>query len=96
MFQLMGVFAEFERAIIRERVMAGLARAKAEGKQLGRPTVGENVEDEIRALRQKGLGIRKIAKIVGVGTSTVQRVVSSIQSSTDRQARDTAELLKEN
>src|SRR5712671_2266100 len=69
MFQMMGVFAEFERAIIRERVMAGLARAKAEGKQLGRPTVGANVEDEIRALRRTGLGIQKIAKIAGVGTS---------------------------
>jgi DNA invertase Pin-like site-specific DNA recombinase len=37
MFQMMGVFAEFERAIIQERVRAGLARAKSEGKQLGRP-----------------------------------------------------------
>lgn len=80
MFQMMGVFAEFERAIIRERVMAGLARAKAEGKQLGRPTVGENVENEIRALRRMGLGIQKIAKIAEVGTSTVQRVVRAMQS----------------
>jgi DNA invertase Pin-like site-specific DNA recombinase len=79
MFQVMGVFAEFERAIIRERVMAGLARAKAEGKQLGLPTVGANVENEIRALRRTGLGIQKIAKIAGVGTSTVQRVVKAIR-----------------
>jgi DNA invertase Pin-like site-specific DNA recombinase len=78
MFQLMGVFAEFERAIICERVMAGLARAKAEGKQLGRPTIGANVENEIRARRRTGLGIRKIAKIAGVGTSAVQRVVRAI------------------
>jgi DNA invertase Pin-like site-specific DNA recombinase len=75
MFQMMGVFAEFERAIIRERVMAGLARAKAEGKQLGRPTVGTDVEDEIRALRRTGLGIQKIAKTLGIGVSTVQRVI---------------------
>jgi DNA invertase Pin-like site-specific DNA recombinase len=40
MFQMMGVFAEFERAMIQERVRAGLARAKAEGKQLGRPKGG--------------------------------------------------------
>jgi DNA invertase Pin-like site-specific DNA recombinase len=65
MFQMMGVFAEFERAMIRERVIAGLARAKAEGKQLGRPTVGENVENQTRALRRTGLGIQKIAKIAG-------------------------------
>ncbi|MEE9609998.1 MAG: recombinase family protein, partial [Desulfatiglandales bacterium] len=37
LFQMMGVFAEFERAMIRERVKAGLARARAEGKRLGRP-----------------------------------------------------------
>jgi DNA invertase Pin-like site-specific DNA recombinase len=37
MFQMLGVFAEFERSIIQERVRAGLWRAKAEGKQLGRP-----------------------------------------------------------
>ena len=39
MFQMLGVFAEFERAMIKERVRAGLARAKAAGKKLGRPTI---------------------------------------------------------
>jgi len=54
MFQMMGVFVEFERAMIQERVRAGLARAKAEGKQLGRPKVDETTENAIRnALRQK-------------------------------------------
>src|SRR5712672_2008821 len=43
MFQMMGVFAEFERSMIRERVNAGLKRAKAQGKQLGRPRVGAEV-----------------------------------------------------
>jgi DNA invertase Pin-like site-specific DNA recombinase len=75
MFQMMGVFAEFERAIIRERVMVGLARAKAEGKVLGRPTVGDAVEGDIRKLKKAGLGIRKIASQLGIGVSTVQRVV---------------------
>ena len=37
MFQMMGVFAEFERSMIQERVRAGIARARSEGKQLGRP-----------------------------------------------------------
>jgi DNA invertase Pin-like site-specific DNA recombinase len=77
MFQMMGVFAEFERAIIRERVMAELARAKAEGEHLDRPTVGVDVENEIRALRRAGFGIQKIAKTAGVGTSTVQRVINA-------------------
>ena len=44
MFQMMGVFAEFERAIIQERVRAGLARAKSEGKRLGRPPIVPELE----------------------------------------------------
>jgi DNA invertase Pin-like site-specific DNA recombinase len=52
MFQMMGVFAEFERAMIQERVRAGLARAKAEGKRLGRPKVDETTAAAIhKALR---------------------------------------------
>lgn len=75
MFQMCGVFAEFERSIIRERINAGLERAKANGKKLGRPTVGTEVEETIRkALRKGDKGIRKIAREVGVGVSVVQRV----------------------
>jgi len=61
MFQMMGVFAEFERAMIQERVRAGLARARSEGKRLGRPTPGRP-------------GIRVIAERLGVNPSTVQRI----------------------
>lgn len=75
LFQMMGVFAEFERSMIRERVAAGLARARAQGKTLGRPTVGTGVEAAIRAARGDGKGIRKIARELGVGVSTVQRVL---------------------
>lgn len=74
MFQMLGVFSEFERAIIRERIKAGLARARAEGKAFGRPRVSEKVEAAIRAARRKGMGIRRIARELGVGVSTVQRV----------------------
>src|SRR5262249_30901612 len=48
MFQIMGVFAEFERTIIQERVRAGLARAKSEGKRLGRPRIAPALEERIR------------------------------------------------
>ena len=44
MFQMMGVFAEFERSIMQERVRAGLARARSEGKQLGRPRIAPELE----------------------------------------------------
>ncbi len=75
MFQMMGVFAEFERAIIRERVNAGLARAKAQGKILGRPKIDAAVEKVIaNALKVGDAGIQKIAKRHGVGVGTVQRI----------------------
>src|ERR1700723_1585421 len=75
MFQMLGVFAEFERGIIRERVNAGLARARENGTKLGRRRVKPSVEATIRELRAKGDGILKIARTLGVGTSVVQRVV---------------------
>src|SRR5471030_210279 len=73
MFQMLGVFAEFERGIIRERVNAGLARARANGTKLGRRRVQLSVEARIVELRAKGDGILKIARTLGVGTSVVQR-----------------------
>ena len=75
MFQMLGVFAEFERGIIRERVNAGLARARQNGTKLGRRRIKPSVEVTIRELRAKGDGILKIARTLGVGTSVVQRVV---------------------
>jgi DNA invertase Pin-like site-specific DNA recombinase len=77
MFQMLGVFAEFERGIIRERVNAGLARAKAKGVTLGRRKVKTSVEARICELRAEGMGMLKIGRTVGVGTSVVQRVLQS-------------------
>jgi DNA invertase Pin-like site-specific DNA recombinase len=77
MFQMMGVFAEFERAIIQERVKAGLARARAQGKVLGRPRLGPEVEAAVRALRKQGMGMQRIARTLGVGVSVVQRVLGA-------------------
>ena len=75
MFQMCGVFAEFERAMIRERVRTGLERARAQGKILGRPRTPEIVEERIRAARRQGKGIKKSASELGIGVGTVQRVV---------------------
>jgi DNA invertase Pin-like site-specific DNA recombinase len=75
MFQMMGVFAEFERAIIQERVRAGLRRAKDEGKTLGR--LDPKLEARIRtALNEPGRtkGVRKVAEEFGVSPSTVQAI----------------------
>lgn len=79
MFQMMGVFAEFERAMIRDRVNSGLARAKAQGKALGRPKIDTATEAAIaEALKAGGVGIRKLAERHGVGTGTVQRIARAI------------------
>jgi DNA invertase Pin-like site-specific DNA recombinase len=74
MFQMLGVFAEFERGIIRERINAGLARARAKGTKLGRRRVDPKVEAKILELKASGDGILKIGRKLGIGTSVVQRV----------------------
>jgi DNA invertase Pin-like site-specific DNA recombinase len=83
MFQMMGVFAEFERAMIQERVRAGLARAKCEGKQLGRPRIAPELEERIRKVLATpgGPGVRKIAERFGVNPGTVQRIARPFEVS---------------
>jgi hypothetical protein len=75
MLNMCGVFAEFEREMIVERVNAGLRRARAQGKTLGRPKVGDDVEAAVRRLRGRGSGIKAIARELKIGVSVVQRVV---------------------
>ena len=81
LFGMMGVFAEFERGMIQERVRSGMARAKAKGTKsgnaIGRPAVKAGVEDQIRMLRAQGLGMLKIARQAGCGVSVVQRVLAA-------------------
>lgn len=79
MYQMCSVFAELERAIIQERVRAGLARAKESGVTLGRPTLEDTAPEraaKVRAMRAKGIGVRKIARELGVGVGTVLRLTS--------------------
>jgi len=72
MFTIIGAMAQLERDIIRERVKAGLERAKARGARLGRPTV-EAQPDHVRALRTRGLSIGEIARRLRCSRSTVRR-----------------------
>lgn len=72
-----GVFAELERCMIRKRVDAGRARAKANGTKRGRPTIGPAVEKRIRSLRAEGMGVLRIGRTLGIGTSAVQRVLGA-------------------
>jgi DNA invertase Pin-like site-specific DNA recombinase len=74
---MMAVFAEFERSILQERIRAGIARARSEGKHLGRPRIDSELEKRIRdALNKPGRteGVRKIAERFGVAASTVQNI----------------------
>jgi DNA invertase Pin-like site-specific DNA recombinase len=74
---VLGALAEFERSMIRERVVAGLARARADGTRLGRPaTIADDVTKvtAIRAARAAGKSIRTIALEQGVGIGTVSRL----------------------
>jgi DNA invertase Pin-like site-specific DNA recombinase len=80
MLGMCSVFAELEREIIRERIHAGLSRAKAQGKTLGRKPVSSRTEERIRELRKSTkppMGILKIARELKCGVSTVQRVLAA-------------------
>lgn len=80
LFQVTGAFAEFERGMIRQRVKAGLARARAQGKRLGRPMIDPKTERAIReALAAGNAGMLKIAATFGVGSGTVQRIKAEMK-----------------
>jgi len=74
MFQLVGAFAEFERSLIRERVILGLKRAKEKGTKLGRPKLKVNKELVKHFL--KTMSIREVAKRMNVSPATIHRVKS--------------------
>ena len=77
---MMGVFAEFERSIMQERIRAGMVRARAQGKHLGRPRIPAKTERAIRRALAGGGGIHKVAKTYGVGSGTVQRIRGTLPS----------------
>ena len=78
MFQMCGVFAEFERGMIQERVRLGQARAKAQGKHIGRPSnLNDGLIHSIKYMRGQGVGIRKIASELKVGVSTIYKVMDA-------------------
>src|SRR5690242_12064532 len=85
-FQVTGAFAEFERSMIRQRVNAGLKRAVEQGKKLGRPKIAEALEKRIQTQLRAGKGILKVARELGVGTGTVQRVKDEMPGPFDASA----------
>ena len=76
MIQMAGVFASFERSMLRERILASHARARAEGKSIGRPSqINDALKTSINFMREKGVGIKKIAKELNVGVGTVYKCI---------------------
>jgi len=77
MAALLAVFAEFEREVLRERVRAGLAHARQNGKRLGRPLTAALHADQVRKLRRSGLSKSAIARQIPIGRTSVRRILSS-------------------
>lgn len=76
LFNIAGAMAQFERQLIQSRVKAGIARAKAKGVKLGRKRIDDaKVTAQVKRLRAGGMGMVRIGKTVGIGTSTVQRLL---------------------
>jgi DNA invertase Pin-like site-specific DNA recombinase len=74
MFQMVGVFSEFERSMISERVKLGLKRVKSKGTKLGRPkSLDREALERVIMLRSQGLSLSDIAKDIGVSKMTIQR-----------------------
>jgi DNA invertase Pin-like site-specific DNA recombinase len=72
-FQIVGAVAEFEKDIIRERVIAGLANARIKGKRLGRPPKAAAIYEQARIMRSEGLSYRKIGKQLGIDEGTIRK-----------------------
>ena len=79
MFGMLSVFSEFERSMIRERVIAGQQRAKAEGKHIGRKTnVNDGIITAVYQLRQNNVPIKRIAKDLKIGVGTVYKILDKV------------------
>ena len=75
-FSVFGAIGEFERNLIRERVIAGQQRAKANGVKLGRKSkINDGMKSAVKLLREKGMGIKQIARELKIGVGTVYSVL---------------------
>ena len=77
-FSIFGAIGEFEREMCRERIMAGLARARSEGKRLGRPTnVNDAVKASVKVLRGQGWSLHRIAKELHIGVQNCGKILAA-------------------
>lgn len=90
LFGMLGVFAEFERAILIDRVKAGIGRAKSQGKHCGRPRLDPAKAETIRRLLVSGQSMAKVAKAVGVGVGTAHRIAQNVANDRDDDGQQAA------
>ena len=78
LFQMVGVFSEFEREMISERVKLGLQRVKSNGKKLGRPKrINTNIQTEAMKLSAEGKSLTAIAKTLSISKTSAYRIIHS-------------------
>ena len=82
LFQMLGVFAEFEREIIRERIMVGQQRARAQGKRGRRSVIDEAVLARAQGLRAEGRSVRQIASALKIDIGTTCKALAQARSET--------------
>jgi DNA invertase Pin-like site-specific DNA recombinase len=80
LFQMLGVFAEFERAILKSRIAAGIERARSQNVRIGRPPMPISRVEKVQKALKDGQSIRAVAAATGVSTATVQRVKRSMKT----------------
>ncbi len=73
---MLAIFAEFEREILRERVRAGIARARKEGRPHGRPRTASLKAEEVIRLGAGGMSCSEIARRLGIGRTSVRRILA--------------------
>lgn len=78
MFQMCGIFAEFERSMIRSRVIAGLERRKAQGHKLGRPNLDQTIAEKVTKALLAGHGVRASARLAKVSPATAHRIKNDL------------------
>ena len=77
MFNMLGAIAQFERELIRERMLVGIAKAKAEGKYKGRAPTARAQAEKVRQLKHAGVGPSEIARQVGISRTSVFRILTA-------------------
>lgn len=80
LYQMLGVFSEFERSMIRSRVIAGIERRRAQGLKVGRPNLDPAKAEKVRKALLKGTGVRASARLAKVSPGTAQRIKNELMA----------------